>query len=177
MAPSTGTVSTLRPRRSTVTRSATASTSGSLWEMNTIPAPSAASSRRMRKSSVASWAVSTAVGSSSTSTPAPWCSARRISTRCCWPTVRSSTRAPGSTARPKRSESSRTRASAAATSSSGPLCGSSASMMFSATVMTGMSMKCWCTIPMPSPIARRGESTRTASPRRRISPSSGWWSP
>ena len=30
-----------------------------------------------------------------------------------------------------------------------PLVGSVASTMFSATVITGMSMKCWCTIPIP----------------------------
>ena len=53
-------------------------------------------------------AVSTAVGSSSTSTFAPRNSARRISTRCWAPTPRSSTRASGSTARPNRCESSRT---------------------------------------------------------------------
>jgi hypothetical protein len=38
--------------------------------------------------------------------------------------------------------------------------------MFSATVMTGISMKCWCTMPMPSPIASEGDVKRTASRRR-----------
>jgi hypothetical protein len=46
--------------------------------------------------------------------------------------------------------------------------------MFSATVMTGMSMKCWCTMPIPCSIAALGESMRTGSPRSRTSPSSGW---
>ena len=30
--------------------------------------------------------------------------------------------------------------------------------MFSATVMTGTSMKCWCTMPIRRSIASRGES-------------------
>ena len=55
--------------------------------------------------------------------------------------------------------------------------GSAPSTRFSATVITGTSMKCWCTMPMPSAIARRGESIATSSPSSRISPSSGWWSP
>src|SRR5919197_3067288 len=38
-------------------------------------------------------------------------------------------------------------------------------------------MKCWWTMPMPSLIARRAESTRTTSPSSLISPSSGWCSP
>jgi hypothetical protein len=49
--------------------------------------------------------------------------------------------------------------------------------MFSVTVMTGTSMKCWCTMPMPSSIARDGESISTSRPSTRISPSSGWYSP
>ncbi len=42
--------------------------------------------------------------------------------------------------------------------------GSVASTMFSATVITGMSMKCWCTIPIPRSIASFGELMRTFSP-------------
>ena len=38
------------------------------------------------------------------------------------------------------------------------------STTFSATVMTGISMKCWCTMPIRSPIASRGEPMRTGSP-------------
>ena len=39
-----------------------------------------------------------------------------------------------------------------------PACvGSFASTMFSATVITGMSMKCWCTIPIPRSIASFGD--------------------
>ena len=33
-------------------------------------------------------------------------------------------------------------------------------MMFSPTVKTGMSMKCWCTMPMPSAMASRGPAIR-----------------
>ena len=32
--------------------------------------------------------------------------------------------------------------------------------MFSATVITGISMKCWCTIPIPASIASLGEPIR-----------------
>ena len=52
--------------------------------------------------------------------------------------------------------------------------GSCASTMFSATVITGMSMKCWCTMPIPRSIASFGEWMRTGLPLMRISPSSGW---
>ena len=45
--------------------------------------------------------------------------------------------------------------------------------MFSVTVMTGMSMKCWCTIPIPSSIAFFGEWIDTGFPFMRISPESG----
>ena len=173
VAPSVDTVSTFLPRRSTLTRSAMSSTSPSLWEMKTIDLPSAVSVRRIRNSSCVSCAVSTAVGSSRISTSAPRSSARRISTRCWVPTEMSATRASGSTASPKRSESSRTRRAAAFVSSSRPLRGSSARTMFSATVITGTSMKCWNTMPIPSSMARDGESITTGSPFRCISPSSG----
>ena len=36
--------------------------------------------------------------------------------------------------------------------------------MFSATVITGMSMKCWCTMPMPRLMASRGDDIVTVSP-------------
>ena len=36
--------------------------------------------------------------------------------------------------------------------------------MFSATVITGMSMKCWCTMPMPAAIAACGESIEIGLP-------------
>ena len=36
--------------------------------------------------------------------------------------------------------------------------------MFSATVITGISMKCWCTIPTPASIAAFGEPSCTGLP-------------
>ncbi len=45
--------------------------------------------------------------------------------------------------------------------------------MFSATVMTGMSMKCWCTIPIPASIASRAEENEMGFPFSVISPPSG----
>ena len=51
------------------------------------------------------------------------------------------------------------------------------SVTLSATVKTGTSMKCWCTMPMPAAIASRGEPNLAGSPSIRISPSSGWVSP
>ena len=46
--------------------------------------------------------------------------------------------------------------------------------MFSATVITGISMKCWCTIPIPLRIASFADENVTGSPLSLISPSSGW---
>jgi hypothetical protein len=40
--------------------------------------------------------------------------------------------------------------------------------MFSATVITGISMKCWCTIPIPRLIASFGDRIETGSPFIRI---------
>ena len=48
---------------------------------------------------------------------------------------------------------------------------------FSATVNTGTSMKCWCTMPMPAAMASFGESELVGFPSSRISPSSGCSSP
>ena len=48
---------------------------------------------------------------------------------------------------------------------------------FSATVNTGTSMKCWCTIPMPAAMASFGEANWAFLPSIRISPSSGCSSP
>jgi hypothetical protein len=85
-----------------------------------------------------------------------------------------STRAEGSMANLNVRDSSCTRLTAASMSRKGPCRGSVASTMFSATVITGMSMKCWCTMPMPRSMASRGEAMRIRSPSSRISPSSGW---
>jgi len=90
------------------------------------------------------------------------------------PTLIDSIRASGRTARPNRSDSTRTRSSASPSSMKGPFVGSAARTMFSATVITGMSMKCWCTMPIPASIASRGELMRSGLPFSRNSPSSGW---
>ena len=42
--------------------------------------------------------------------------------------------------------------------------GSMPSTMFSATVITGISMKCWCTIPIPASIASWAEPNATGLP-------------
>ena len=49
--------------------------------------------------------------------------------------------------------------------------------MFSATVITGISMKCWCTIPIPLRIASFAEENLTGFPLTLISPSSAWYRP
>ena len=54
------------------------------------------------------------------------------------------------------------------TASGGP--GRSPSATFSATVMSGTSMKCWCTIPIPSSSAWRGLSIVTGCPSTSIGP-------
>ena len=75
--------------------SAIAWTSLSLCEMKMIDRPPARSSRMIRNRSSVSPGVSTAVGSSRTSTLASRSSALMISTRCCTPTGRSSTQGVG----------------------------------------------------------------------------------
>jgi hypothetical protein len=51
------------------------------------------------------------------------------------------------------------------------------STTFSATVSGGISMKCWCTMPMPSLMASSGADTWTGRPSKSTSPSSGRVSP
>src|SRR4051794_34545449 len=58
-----------------------------------------------------------------------------------------------------------------------PCRGSFASTMFSVTVITGISMKCWCTMPMPALIASALEVKCCVTPSSTISPSSGRYSP
>ena len=55
--------------------------------------------------------------------------------------------------------------------------GSTPSTTFSATVNTGTSMKCWCTIPMPAAMASPGPVKCCSSPSMRISPSSAEYRP
>jgi hypothetical protein len=75
-------------------------------------------------------------------------------------------------------ERSATRFSAASRSKKTPSrVGSFARTMFSATVMTGISMKCWWTIPIPLRIASFAEEKATGFSLILISPSSGWYRP
>ena len=162
------------PRRMTVMRSAISSTSYSLWLMKMMLVPSAVSLRSTVKISLVSWGVSTAVGSSRTRMSAFRYSALRISTRCCHPTERLPTRRSGSISVPKKRPSSRMRVWAAVRSmNTGLAIGSSPSRMFSATVRTGTSMKCWWTMLIPCEMASEGEAMVTGFPPSRISPSSG----
>ena len=135
---------TTLPRRITVILSATSFTSRSLWVINTMEVPALASWRMIAISSSVSCGVKTAVGSSSTKILASLESALMISTRCWTPTGRSSTKASGSTLKPKRSEISTTRflAWASLKVPNTPV-GSLPKATFSATVKTGISMKCW----------------------------------
>ena len=85
------------------------------------------------------------------------------------------TRSRGSIASLKAWESSVTRFSAVSRSKKMPSrVGSLARTMFSATLMTGISMKCWCTIPIPLVIASFAEENETGLPWTLISPSSAW---
>ena len=174
--PPTGCVATIRPRRSTVTRSAMATTSRSLWEMNTTPMPSARSRRTVPNRASTSCGVSTAVGSSRISTRQSWCSALMISTRWRSPTDSCSTRASGSTRdadarrrlaarRPGRPADRRrrgrpTRASRSPSPSSGRRART-----------PGSPRRC----RRPSPPS--ASVIRAATPPTRSSPLSGWLSP
>ena len=167
-------VPTIRPRRSTLITVEMALTSRSLWEMKTIAVPLSRSRRMMSSSSSVSWGVSTAVGSSRISTRASRTRALMISTRCCTPTGRSSTTASGSTWKPYSSEISRIlrRVASRSRRPAARVC-SSPRATFSATVNTGISMKCWCTMPMPASMASPGPLNRTGVPSTRISPAVG----
>ena len=168
---------TTLPRRITVIVSATSRTSCSLWLMNTMEVPPSRSARMTVISSSVSCGVSTAVGSSSTSMRALRLSALRISTRCCTPTGRSATSASGGTSSPYRLEISATWRRALRWLRKPIECCSWPSMTFSVTLKTGISMKCWCTMPMPAAIASPGPLNDTGWSSMRISPSSGWYSP
>ena len=166
-------VPTTLPRRITVIRSATALISRSLWLIMTTDRPLAFSWRMISSSSSVSCGVSTAVGSSRMRIWASLTSALMISTRCWTPTGRSSTRASGSTSRLYFCDSSRTWLRAASMSRNAPFVCSWPSITFSATVKTGTSMKCWCTMPMPASIASPGSWKWTSWPSMKICPSSG----
>ncbi len=103
------TVPTSLPRRRTLTRSLMARTSASLWLMKTTASPSATSERRVANRASTSSGTSTAVGSSRIRIRQSRERALRISTRCCCPIDRFSTRADGSTRIPNRSDASAAR--------------------------------------------------------------------
>ena len=165
------------PRRMTVIRSATALISRSLWLIITTDRPLALSCRMISSSSSVSCGVSTAVGSSRMRIWASLTRALMISTRCCTPTGRSSTRASGSTSRLYFCDSSSTWLRAPSMSRNAPFVSSWPSITFSATVKTGTSMKCWWTMPIPASIASPGSWKWTSWPSMRILPSSGRYRP
>ncbi len=137
--------------------------------MKTMLWPSAASRRRTTKISSVSCGVSTAVGSSRTRIFASRYSALRISTRCCQPTDSDPTFASGSTSNPNRRPRSTIRRWASFRSrKNGLAIVSSPRTMFSATVSTGTSMKCWWTMLMPRAIASDGPVRWTSAPSSRI---------
>ena len=155
VAPSVGRVISLIPWRSTVRRSETASTSRSLWVMKITLRPPAANSRTTAKSSSASLAVRTAVGSSRIRTRAPRASTRRISTRCCSPTDSCQILAVGSTRRPISPMNCSVRSFRARWLTTPGVSGQP-KWMFSATVIGSTSRKCWWTMPMPASMAWAG---------------------
>ena len=126
-------------------------------------------------SSSVSCGVSTAVGSSRISRSTWRESALRISTRCWVPTGRSSISAVGVHGQAVLlRERAHHRAGAVEMSSTPPpRVGSWPSIMFSATVMTGTSWKCWCTMPMPRRMASRGSLIGVVSPLTLTVPESG----
>ena len=165
------------PLRSTVTRSETSIISLSLCEMNRMLLPSLAKPRIVCMSSSISCGVSTAVGSSKISISLSLYSILSISTRCCMPTVMSSTFASRSTLRPYFSESASTFLRASLFCRKPSFVVSAPRMMLSSTVKTSMSLKCWCTMPMPRAVASFGSLIFTASPFFLMMPSSGWYMP
>ena len=158
-------------------RSEICSTSRILWLMKMTLLPSSVSLRMILNRPSTSMSVRAAVGSSKISSSAPRYRVFRISTRCWAPTAISVMGRSSSTSRPYRSASSRISFRRASLSMKMPRVFRSPRMMFSNTVMASTSMKCWCTMPMPSFTAWAGESMRTSFPFRKIFPSVGWYSP
>ena len=174
----TSTVPMHLPFRSTVHLSATAMISFSLCEMNRMLLPSAARLRMISISSSISCGVKTAVGSSKISISLFRYSILSISVRCCIPTVISEMSASGSIRSPYFSLSSTTRLRASVfLRKPAEFVGSTPRMMLSSTLKISTSLKCWCTMPIPSAFASFGSLISTVFPFLRISPSSGWYSP
>ena len=134
--------STMRPRRRTVTRSATARTSPSLCEMKRTPRPDRASSRIVRSSSAISAGARSEVGSSRMSTRAPRQSCFTISTRCCAAAPSVSTGASTSSGSPARSAAARISRRARSASRTPKRRGSRPSTTFSQARSGGTRRKC-----------------------------------
>ncbi len=66
---------------------------------------------------------------------------------------------------------------ARSTSSVAPRVRSRPSIMFSATVSVGTSMKCWCTMPSPAAIASAVDQPVTSRPFTSMRPASGAYIP
>ena len=136
--------------------SATSLTSLSLWVMKIIEVPLDFKTFITLSNSSVSWGVSTAVGSSKIKTLASYIRALTISTRCCTPTGKSSIIASGSISNLNSSDNFLIFVLISAKLIMPNLDFSRPSAIFSATVKTGINMKCWCTIPMPYLIASDG---------------------
>ena len=121
--------------------------------------------------------VNTAVGSSNIKISAPRYNVFKISTRCCIPTEISPARASGLTSNLYCSDNFLIYRLAFLISNFIPLTGSEPKIMFSVTVKASISIKCWCTIPMPSSAALAGLSTVILWPLIKMSPEVGWSKP
>ncbi len=132
-------VSTVRPSRSTVMRSATFETSFSLCEMRMEEMPCARNSSSRSSSAALSFSERLAVGSSRMSRRTFFDSALAISTSCCLPTPMSVTRVSGSSSRPTLASSSRVRRCTAPRSMTPKRAGGLAMKMFSAIDISGIS--------------------------------------
>ncbi len=149
-------VQVTRPSRSTVIRSASASTSEMWCEMNTTATPLSRS--RLTRSRIC-WAASGprhAVGSSRISTRPPRRTSRATSTMVCSATVRSPATASTSMSSPSPCNARRAVSRIVPQRTTDPLAGRSPSMMFSATVSVMTSSRRCGTIETPSLRACRG---------------------
>ena len=163
---------TVLPPRSTCTRCEIAITSSSLWLMKITAMPCASSWRWVSNRLTLSCGVSTAVGSSSTSTRAPRYRAFRISTRWRAPTDRSATVALASTRRPAPWATWRKRASARVRRVIGEANDSVPSITLSSTDKLSASVKCWCTMPIPAASAARVSPGGSGRPNTSTCPAS-----
>ena len=173
--PPRSTVATFLPRRSTEMRSATSSTSSSLWVMRMIDGAARRAARAARRTArCASCGVSTAVGSSRISTLRV--AVQRLEDLGALLLADADVldaRVAVAPRRPYALATARARALARAVQvEQRPVRGSAPSTMFSATVITGISMKCWCTMPMPSAdgVGRASASVTAPARRRRSRP-------